>query len=119
MLELGRHTLEAHKNIGKVAKENADVLVVVGHRAETIKEGAIEAGMSDQNPPDGRAGIFEFLDSYKAGEFIKNFVNKGDIVLVKGSQGMRMERVVEEILLDRGNKEKLLVRQDKEWLEKK
>ncbi len=116
MLELGKHTLEAHKNIGKVAKENLsgsmDALIVVGHRAEAIKEGAIEAGMNDQN-------IFEFLDSHKAGDFIKTFVNKNDIVLVKGSQGMRMERVVETILSDQKNKSKLLVRQDDEWQKKK
>ena len=112
MLELGKHTLEAHKNIGKIVKENVDVLAVVGHRAEAIKEGAIETGMNDQN-------IYEFLDSCKAGEFIKTFVSKSDIVLVKGSQGMRMERVVEAILLDQENKNKLLVRQDDEWQKKK
>ena len=37
MLELGRHTTEAHKNIGKIAKENCDVLVVVGQRAKGHK----------------------------------------------------------------------------------
>ncbi|HEV7702617.1 MAG TPA: UDP-N-acetylmuramoyl-tripeptide--D-alanyl-D-alanine ligase, partial [Candidatus Paceibacterota bacterium] len=58
MLELGRHTLEAHKNIGKIAKENCDVLIVVGQRAEAIKEGALNAGMKEEN-------IFEFLNSNK------------------------------------------------------
>ena len=48
MLELGRHTLSAHKNIGMVAKENCDVLVVVGQRAKAIKEGAIERGMNEK-----------------------------------------------------------------------
>jgi UDP-N-acetylmuramoyl-tripeptide--D-alanyl-D-alanine ligase len=112
MLELGKHTVEAHKNIGKVAKENADVVIVVGQRAEAIKEGALEVGMNSEQ-------IFNFLDSYKAGEFVKTFIKSGDVILVKGSQGMRMERVVGEILLDQENKTKLLVRQDKEWLEKK
>src|SRR3989344_1961825 len=72
MLELGRHTLEAHKNIGKIARENVDVLVVVGHRAENIKEGALDTGMSADK-------IFEFLDSYKAGEFMKAFIKNGDV----------------------------------------
>ncbi|KKR70594.1 MAG: UDP-N-acetylmuramoyl-tripeptide-D-alanyl-D-alanine ligase [Candidatus Nomurabacteria bacterium GW2011_GWB1_40_7] len=111
MLELGRHTTEAHKNIGKIAKENADILIVVGPRAKAIKEGAIEAGM-------GLESIFEFLNSYEAGDFIKTFLQKNDIVLIKGSQGMRMERVVEKILLDQENKKKLLVRQDDEWKKK-
>lgn len=112
MLELGKHTEEAHKNIGRVAKENCDVLIVVGPRAQAIKSGAIEAGMNSAN-------IFEFLDSYQAGEFVKTFVQNGDLVLIKGSQGVRMERVVEAILLDKENKDTLLVRQDGEWLRKK
>ncbi|MEK7471433.1 MAG: UDP-N-acetylmuramoyl-tripeptide--D-alanyl-D-alanine ligase [Patescibacteria group bacterium] len=112
MLELGKHTNEAHKNIGKITKENADVLFVVGSRAEKIKEGAIEVGMNEEN-------IFQFLNSCEAGNFIKTFIEKNDIVLVKGSQGMRMERVVEAILLDQENKSKLLVRQEPEWIEKK
>jgi len=111
MLELGRHTVEAHKNIGKIAKENADVLFIVGPRAKAIKEGALEAGMNKEK-------IFEFLNSFEAGNFIKTFVQKNDVVLIKGSQGMRMERVVETILLDQENKNKLLVRQDEEWKKK-
>ena len=71
--------------------------------------------------------IFEFLDSREAAEFLETFVKKGDLVLIKGSQGMRMERVVEAILWDnqknlpasRQVKEKLLVRQDEEWQKKK
>lgn len=112
MLELGRHTEEAHKNIGKIVKETADVLLIVGPRALKIKEGAIEAGMDKEN-------IFEFLNSNEAGEFLKTFVKKNDFILVKGSQGMRMERVVEAILEDKKNKKNLLVRQEEEWLNKK
>lgn len=124
MLELGKHTVEAHKNIGKIASENLtrkkDVLIVVGPRAKVIKEGAIEVGMHGEN-------IFEFLDSVQTAEFVKTFIKKGDLILVKGSQGMRMERVVEAILWDsqenlpagRQVKEQLLVRQDDQWKKKK
>ena len=112
MLELGKHTVPAHQNIGKVAKENCDILLVVGPRAQGIKDGALQAGLNKES-------IFEFTDSFEAGNFIKTFIKKGDIILVKGSQGMRMERVVAEILLDQENKKNLLVRQDEEWLKKK
>jgi UDP-N-acetylmuramoyl-tripeptide--D-alanyl-D-alanine ligase len=112
MLELGKHTIEAHQNIGKIAYEYCDMLIVVGPRAKAIKEGAVEAGMKEKK-------IFEFLNSNEAAEFIKTFIKKADLVLIKGSQGMRMERVVEAILLDKENKSKLLVRQDGGWLEKK
>jgi UDP-N-acetylmuramoyl-tripeptide--D-alanyl-D-alanine ligase len=123
MLELGRHTLSAHKNIGFIAKQNLigenDKLIVVGQRAKGIKEGAMEdhpavadLGMRGEN-------ILEFLDSNETANFIKTFVEKGDVILVKGSQGMRMERIVAALLLDQENKNKLLVRQDAEWLKKK
>jgi UDP-N-acetylmuramoyl-tripeptide--D-alanyl-D-alanine ligase len=112
MLELGKHTEEAHRSVGRIAAENVKFLAVVGPRAKAIKEGALEAGM-------GVRKIREFPNAFEAGEFMKDFVKPDDLVLVKGSQGMRMERVVEAILLDQENKDKLLVRQDKEWLEKK
>lgn len=112
MLELGKHTEEAHKNVGRIVKENADILLVVGPRAQKIKEGAIEAEMNLEN-------IFDFANSHEAGEFLKDFVKKNDLILIKGSQGIRMEHTVEAILQDKENKSKLLVRQDEEWKKKK
>lgn len=111
MLELGRHTEEAHKSIGKLASENVDILIVVGPRAKFIKDGAIENGMQQEN-------IHEFANSTLTGVFLKTFIKSGDIILVKGSQGIRMERAVGEIIADKKNKNKLLVRQEKEWLNK-
>jgi len=116
MLELGKHTVEAHRHIGKIAKENVDVIVVVGPRAKDIKTGAIEMGF--YNIGKNNNEIFEFSNSLEVGEFLKSYVRKHDIVLLKGSQGTRMERAVEAILLDQENKANLLVRQDKEWLNK-
>jgi len=108
MLELGKHTKEAHENIGKTSKDKVDTLVVVGPRAKDIKQGALDAGMSKNK-------ILEFLDSREAGEYMKNYIQNGDLILIKGSQGMRMERVVELLMSNPEDKEKLLVRQDKEW----
>jgi UDP-N-acetylmuramoyl-tripeptide--D-alanyl-D-alanine ligase len=112
MLELGKHTEEAHKNIGRIVAEVADVLITVGERAKDIKAGALEENMKEKN-------IFSFSDSVSAGEFLKDFIKKDDLILIKGSQGMRMERSVEAILDAIENKEKLLVRQDAEWKNKK
>ena len=108
MLELGKHTEEAHKNIGKIASENSEILIVVGLRAKTIKVGALEAGMNPKK-------VFEFENSLEAGEYLKKLVEAGDIILAKGSQGMRMEKTIEAIMSHPEDKEKLLVRQDEEW----
>ncbi|MEK7106014.1 MAG: UDP-N-acetylmuramoyl-tripeptide--D-alanyl-D-alanine ligase, partial [Patescibacteria group bacterium] len=76
MLELGKHTIEAHKQIGGLAVESLngdmDVLMIVGPRAKDIKEGALEVGMNDQR-------IFEFHDARVASVVIKDFINKGDM----------------------------------------
>lgn len=111
MLELGKHTGEAHKNIGKIARGVVDVLVVVGPRSQAIKDGAFEKGIKKSN-------VFEFSNSIVAGEFLKTFVKNGDIVLIKGSQSMRMEKTTEAVMADLINKSKLLVRQEEEWLNK-
>ncbi|OGI86265.1 hypothetical protein A3A01_02070 [Candidatus Nomurabacteria bacterium RIFCSPLOWO2_01_FULL_39_17] len=111
MLELGRYTKETHENIGKIARENCEILAVVGQRAGDIKAGAVEAGMRAENIP-------EFLNSVEAGEYMKDLVKMNDLILVKGSQGIRMERTVLAILANKENKKKLLVRQDKEWQSK-
>ncbi len=109
MLELGKYSVEEHKKAGAKAGEIADILVTVGVRARFFAEGAESAGMGEGN-------IFQFSDSKKAGEFMHNRIEQGDAVLVKGSQsGIRMERVVEKIMAHPEDKEKLLVRQDKEW----
>ncbi|MCU0660316.1 MAG: Mur ligase family protein [Candidatus Pacebacteria bacterium] len=108
MLELGRYTQEAHKKVGEYAARHADILVTVGIRSRYTAEGALNAGMSEKN-------IFQYEDARVAGKFVEGELSKGDIVLVKGSQGMRMERAVEEIMAHPEDKERLLVRQDSEW----
>lgn len=118
MLELGRHTEEAHRKIGKLVKGKADILFTVGLRAKEIKEGAREMGMSDKGLMDGHPSIFEFLSSKDAGLKLKEFIKEGDVILIKGSQGMRMERAVEEIMAEPEKKSFLLVRQDAEWIAK-
>ena len=108
MLELGTHTVDAHREAGEKAGQFCDILATVGLRAQNIAMGAIEAGMKDKN-------IFQYENSREAGKKLKSKIAEGDIVLIKGSQGVRMERVVEAVMAHPENKEKILVRQDEEW----
>jgi UDP-N-acetylmuramoyl-tripeptide--D-alanyl-D-alanine ligase len=111
MLELGKHSSDEHYNAGKLTAESADFLVTVGIRARRIAEGALDADMNENN-------IFQFDDSESAGKFLKEFIQKNDCVLVKGSQSMRMEKSVKEIMSEPERASELLVRQDEEWKKK-
>jgi UDP-N-acetylmuramoyl-tripeptide--D-alanyl-D-alanine ligase len=108
MLELGRHSVKEHRKIGAQAAKAAEVLVTVGFRARDIAEGALESGMKDES-------ILQYEDARKAGAELQNLLQEGDCVLIKGSQSMRMERVVEELMAEPGRAADLLVRQDEEW----
>jgi len=108
MLELGRFSVDEHKKIGVLVRDCADILVTVGVRSKYTAEAALDAGMDEAN-------ILQFDASREAGDYIQNILKEGDAILVKGSQGVRMERVVEEIMKCPEDKERLLVRQDKEW----
>ena len=57
----------------------------------------------------------KFDDSVSAGKALKSLIKEGDLILVKGSQSMRMERVVEEIMTHPEMATELLVRQDEFW----
>jgi UDP-N-acetylmuramyl pentapeptide synthase len=62
--------------------------------------------------------VTSFDKSPEAGKFLQQIMHEGDIVLVKGSQGSRMEKIVKEVMAEPLLAERLLVRQDKYWLEK-
>lgn len=110
MLELGRFSVAEHERVGVQAEECADILITVGVRARGIAESALEAGMSEKN-------ILQYEESALAGAELQNLLQPGDIVLIKGSQSMRMERIVEEIMANPGEAEELLVRQSRAWKE--
>ncbi|MEI7513204.1 MAG: UDP-N-acetylmuramoyl-tripeptide--D-alanyl-D-alanine ligase [bacterium] len=108
MLELGSHSVSSHKEAGKLVADCADVLLTVGVRARDFKESAMDSGMSKNS-------VWSFHNSNEAGEFLKDFIKEGDLILVKGSQGVRMEKAVSVILEDKENIGKLLIRQEGEW----
>lgn len=108
MLELGRHSVEEHKKLGAVAADVCDLLVVVGVRARDIAQGALAAGMHESK-------ILQFEDSRKTGKELEATIKKGDCLYIKGSQYMRMEHAVEELMQEPSRAAELLVRQDFEW----
>ena len=108
MMELGRVSTVEHRKVGEQAAKDADLLVTVGVRARDIAQGALDSGMPDQN-------ILQFDDAGKAGKELEGLIKEGDCILVKGSQSMRMEKVVEELIAEPERAGELLVRQDAEW----
>lgn len=108
MLELGHHTKEEHYKIGKIAAKSCHRLFTVGIRSRITAEGALDEKMLDEN-------IMECDSSIEAGKELVKILKPGDVVYLKGSQGIRMERAVKMILAETHKAEETLVRQEKEW----
>ncbi|MFB6212824.1 MAG: UDP-N-acetylmuramoyl-tripeptide--D-alanyl-D-alanine ligase [Candidatus Magasanikbacteria bacterium] len=111
MLELGQHTLDAHKEVGKNAEEHFDKLITVGMRAKFIAEGAKEAGMNQE-----KINVFENIK--EAGIFLQGKIQEDDLILIKASQAVRLEKVTKEIMENPEKANDLLVRQSESWLQK-
>jgi UDP-N-acetylmuramoyl-tripeptide--D-alanyl-D-alanine ligase len=88
MLELGNFTTSAHRQIGEYLVENGiHLLVAVGKNSFYIGQGALNAGMSEKN-------IYFSESVEEAGQHLLQLIRKGDVVLVKGSRDMKMEKIV-------------------------
>lgn len=87
MLELGQYEKAGHHMVGVRAAEVADVLVTVGQLGKLIAMAAREAGLS-------ASAVEELESTDDAIEYLRDLLREGDVVLVKGSHGMRMDRIV-------------------------
>jgi len=88
MLELGKDELKFHKEMGKAAAEKGiDALFLYGKLSKAAADGAIEAGMASEN-------VFWTDDFEKLEASVKRELKPGDIVLIKGSRAMKMERLL-------------------------
>ncbi len=103
MLELGTYTEAAHRAVGARVAEVADVFIGVGERMRFV----LDEARSIQT--------FWFSRSEDAGRKLEELLEPGDVVLVKGSQAMRMEKIVKEVMAEPERAKELLVRQDDEW----
>jgi len=90
MLELGESERELHSEAGKkIASSGVDSLIGVRGLAREIVDAAQAAGMSD---------VRFAKDSDEAAEMVIGSVKAGDVILVKGSRGVRTEKVIERLL---------------------
>lgn len=87
MLELGLYEKQGHEMIGARAAEIVDELITVGDRAKIIAWSARQAGLQKER-------ITEFDDVPAVADFLQQRLTARHVVLIKGSRGMRMDRIV-------------------------
>jgi UDP-N-acetylmuramoyl-tripeptide--D-alanyl-D-alanine ligase len=87
MLELGVYEQQGHEMVGVRAAEIVDELVAVGERSQLTARAAERSGLKKRK-------INWFKTSGEALAYLENRLKQGDIVLVKGSRGMRMDVIV-------------------------
>lgn len=101
MLELGGQSQELHERIGsRVAELKIDYLVTKGLQARYIASAAEKAGFEV---------VFSFDDNESAGKFVQQEMKEGDLILIKGSRGMKMEEITKEIMAEPLRAKELLV----------
>jgi UDP-N-acetylmuramoyl-tripeptide--D-alanyl-D-alanine ligase len=108
MMELGKFSIEEHKRVGKRVAEVADILLTVGFRARDIAEGALQYKMHGSK-------IFQYDDVERCGKELEHMLEAGDVVLLKASQSIRMEKAVKEIMKEPLRAKELIARQEVEW----
>lgn len=112
MLELGKNSEKGHRKIAqKIFKFGFDLFLGVGKEMEIAVHELRSLGYPLEN-------IFYFEDPELAGKKLKEILKAGDLVLIKGSQSMRMEKIVEMVMTDPRQAGKLLCRQEKYWRKK-
>jgi UDP-N-acetylmuramoyl-tripeptide--D-alanyl-D-alanine ligase len=110
MLELGKESDKLHREIGKlVAEKKIDFLITVGKESRAIASSATLNGLQPEN-------TWHFTDSSDVGHFVKQRLQTGDVILIKGSQGVRCERITKELMTEPELAKELLVRQYKPWI---
>ncbi len=90
MLELGEAAVEAHRALGAAVRAaGVGLLIAVGPLARQIAAAARQAGMTNGD-------VAEADSTARAAELLRGRSRPGDVVLIKGSRGMRLEKVLEE-----------------------
>jgi len=88
MLELGEQERQFHFDAGKGIPRSIDAVIGVGSRSRSLLDGAREAGFAAES-------LHHFDDAQAAGEFLLSFIRPGDLVLLKGSRGVGLDKAVQ------------------------
>ena len=92
MLELGEYSKKMHEDVGiEVVKNKIDVLVTVGEYARYINDKAISVGFNKNNS-------YHFNNNIECIDFLKRFLKREDTILFKGSNGMKLYEIIDEII---------------------
>lgn len=90
MLELGSYEERGHQLVGRRAAETVDKLVTVGPRGCIIAEEAQALGMDEDD-------LFAVENNQEAMKVLRRLIASGDLILIKGSRGMKMEEIVAKL----------------------
>lgn len=116
MNELGTHAEKYHREVGKVACETVDILITIGEQAKWIFDEAQKNGAKSGAGAKVESLSKHFDTSEEAAYYLQTFLQKGDIMLVKGSQNnVRLEKLIKALMQNPEKADEVLVRQDKAW----
>ncbi len=112
MLELGSYTENGHREVArKIFQVNPKLVFLIGDRMKIALNELERLGYPSEK-------IFHFDDPFLAINKIRKNIKAGDLILVKGSQAMRMEKIVKGLMLNPREAENILCRQSPDWLRK-
>jgi UDP-N-acetylmuramyl pentapeptide synthase len=114
MNELGDASDREHRRAGIQVAHIADILYTLGHQAKLLSKAATEEGI-----PSNSVHTYDPGQTNELAKDLVNEISDGDVILIKGSQGgVRLEKVVKELIQDNDRASELLVRQEPEWLKR-
>lgn len=90
MLELGQYTESGHQQVGRKAAQVVDHLIAVGERSQAMAESAKACGLP-------HTSVTWVQNAQQATDLLKYNLKNGDVVLIKGSHGLRMDRITTEL----------------------
>ena len=91
MFELGKHSGKEHRELGRIAAQaKIHQLYLLGEQARQVRNGALGAGMKSDH-------VIIAADHSEVARHLRQQLRRGDWLLVKGSRGMKMEKILQEL----------------------